>query len=101
MATNNTSPENGSIISVPMVLRFFVKPGVDATEVQRLLNEHFGTGEAIVGSGHHNGTAEQLLSAVINDIEAGDPQAAGRITQTVSEIDLHREGVTSDIETIA
>lgn len=91
--TNNTALNTqGAIISVPMTLRFFVKPGFDAAAIQSILNEHFGNGEAIVGSGYYADVAQSLLNTAMRDVEASDEALAQQIEPVISEIDLHRDG---------
>ena len=93
MPNTNTAKLNteGAIISVPMTLRFFVKPGFDAEAVQSIIDKHFGIGEAIVGSGYYADVAKSLLDTAMRDIEATDEALAAQIEPVISEIDLHRD----------
>lgn len=94
-----TTPNTGTIITVPMSLRFFVKSEADAQAIQAILNAHFGQGEAVIGSGYAPEAAASLLLATLDDIHAGDPALTNQVKAAVTAVDLWRE-TTQDITAV-
>lgn len=79
------------IIELNVTLRLFMKPGVDAAAVAKLVNEHFGKGEAIAGSGYEEALANSLKDAVISDIAASDESVANNVRDAIDNVDLWRD----------
>lgn len=90
------SNSSGAIIALNVSLRIFVKPGFDVDKVAALINEHFGHGEAIVGSGYEPALAAQLQNSILNDIRSSSEEAALIAQNAISEIDLWRDVQTDE-----
>lgn len=85
------SEESGAIITFNVSLRLFVKPGVDPKAIAALINEHFGHGDAIVGSGYEEAIAAKLKDCIVKDIASSSDDAAAVVQSAISEVDLWRD----------
>lgn len=83
--------EAGVVLEVNMSLRLFLRDDVDANKIVSLINEHFGKGDAIVGSGYEGALASELKRAVIADIKSSDADAAHQIQTALIEVDVWRD----------
>lgn len=84
-------PNAAQIIELNVSLRLFIKPGVDANAIAKLVDEHFGKGEAIAGSGYEEELASALKDAVISDVAASDERSAQIVRDAVDSVDLWRD----------
>lgn len=80
--------DNQYLITIPMDLRLFVKG--DPTLILVLLQEHFGKGDALVGSGYAMDVAGALAKEVLIDIKASSEQAALQLAEVMTEVDIWR-----------